>query len=259
MRTAPITRIVAHQGFHAGPEPTVRNSMEAFRRASTLGIDAFETDIHRTKDGVLILNHDPHVSKGGPLIADLTYDQLPLLEDGQKYGKVAELAALAQATGHKVDFEIKEPGYERQIVEELSAALPLDQWEIISFVPDAIRAVEAVNPAVRTGFLGPELKPEVRDSWFYPVMRFFQDLFHVHPTLDRAREIGADFVSTNWREATTPFIHDAIKRGIPLDVWTVDDAATMQRLLRDGVTGIVTNQAPMAKAIRDAHISPPAK
>src|SRR3954451_10624872 len=49
-------RIYAHRGASAElPE----NTMAAFRRAVELGADALELDIHGTRDGVLVVAHDP--------------------------------------------------------------------------------------------------------------------------------------------------------------------------------------------------------
>lgn len=49
-----LPQIIAHRGFKAVyPE----NTMFAFKGAVETGADAVETDIHLTKDGVVVLSH----------------------------------------------------------------------------------------------------------------------------------------------------------------------------------------------------------
>src|SRR3954465_686926 len=52
--------------------------MAAFRRAVELGVDALELDIHATRDGVLVVSHDPdgrRMAGVAQRLADLTYDE----------------------------------------------------------------------------------------------------------------------------------------------------------------------------------------
>ena len=51
-------KLIAHRGYavHAP-----QNSLEAFEAAGKLGYWAIETDVHKTKDGVLVCNHDSTV------------------------------------------------------------------------------------------------------------------------------------------------------------------------------------------------------
>jgi len=51
---------IAHRGFKAKyPE----NTMAAFRGAVKAGSHALETDIHLSKDGVVVLSHDPTLKR----------------------------------------------------------------------------------------------------------------------------------------------------------------------------------------------------
>src|SRR5450432_2335644 len=51
-----VTIVYAHRGARVElPE----NTMPAFRRALELGADALEIDCHMTKDGVVVVSHDP--------------------------------------------------------------------------------------------------------------------------------------------------------------------------------------------------------
>src|SRR5207245_7758006 len=49
-------RLYAHRGAAAElPE----NTLPGFERALQVGADALEMDVHRTRDGVIVVSHDP--------------------------------------------------------------------------------------------------------------------------------------------------------------------------------------------------------
>ena len=53
-------RLYAHRGASAElPE----NTMPAFERAVEIGVDALETDVHVTRDGRLVVSHDPTAAR----------------------------------------------------------------------------------------------------------------------------------------------------------------------------------------------------
>ena len=67
---------LAHRGYSAKyPE----NTMEAFIKAYEKGFDGVETDVHLTKDGVLVLIHDEKINRtstGKGYVKDLTIQEL---------------------------------------------------------------------------------------------------------------------------------------------------------------------------------------
>jgi glycerophosphoryl diester phosphodiesterase len=60
--------VIAHRGA-SGYE--YENSRAAFRRAVMLDADGVELDIHATRDGGIVVHHDPDVPGFGP-IAEMT-------------------------------------------------------------------------------------------------------------------------------------------------------------------------------------------
>jgi glycerophosphoryl diester phosphodiesterase len=243
-------QVLAHRGYHppGGPEG---NSLGAFQAGINLGVDALELDVRRTRDGVLVINHDATVADGRK-IADLDYAQLPLLADGQRIPTLAEVADLAGRTGAHLAVELKEGGYEREAVDTLLARMPVGQLEMISFDQEAIAKVERYHPEIRTGILARPLPGFLRSTPLYPLVVGVMDLLHKHPSLDAAARIGADYVSMEHGAATDDYIADARSRGIGVDAWTVDDPVEIQRLLDDGIQGIVTDRPDLALQQRNA-------
>ncbi|MCQ2432885.1 MAG: hypothetical protein MJ175_09825, partial [Clostridia bacterium] len=119
--THPIT-VAAHRG-NSGH--FAENTMPAFRSAIELGADMIETDIHLTKDNVLVLMHDNAVDRttdGTGNIADFTYEELTKLNCNPKgeYAKIPtleEFMTLCAENDMMVNLEIKEyhvPGNEER-------------------------------------------------------------------------------------------------------------------------------------------------
>src|SRR5512137_157881 len=65
--------ILSHRGYHADNIP--ENTLEAFERAVSLGVDGIETDIRMSADGLPILFHD-RLAPGGREVSLLTQAEL---------------------------------------------------------------------------------------------------------------------------------------------------------------------------------------
>ncbi|MDH7459932.1 glycerophosphodiester phosphodiesterase family protein [Chitinophagaceae bacterium 26-R-25] len=73
---SPVVLVAAHRGAHLeAPE----NSLAAFKKAIDLGIDIFEMDVRRTKDGKLVIMHDRTVNRttnGTGRVDSLTFEEI---------------------------------------------------------------------------------------------------------------------------------------------------------------------------------------
>ena len=79
-------RLCAHRGMvHMAPE----NTIPSMALAVSLGCCELEIDVRPTKDGVLVISHDPHVHRltdSDGIIQEMTYDELMRLDPGAKFG-----------------------------------------------------------------------------------------------------------------------------------------------------------------------------
>lgn len=85
-------KIIGHRGVR-GPAP--ENTLAAIDAALSQGADEIEVDIRETRDGVLVLHHDPAIcvsGKRGVPIADKSYEELK--------AEKPDLCSLADAIGH---------------------------------------------------------------------------------------------------------------------------------------------------------------
>ena len=80
-------QVVAHRGCRSlYPE----NTLEGFRKAISLGVDAVEFDVHPTRDGKLVITHDDTLercSNGTGMVHDHTLAELKALDFGSWKGE----------------------------------------------------------------------------------------------------------------------------------------------------------------------------
>ncbi len=76
---------VAHRGHSiACPE----NTLEAYRKAIELGVEAIECDVNITRDGKLVMMHDPTLDRtttGSGLVSASTWEEVQRLDAGGKF------------------------------------------------------------------------------------------------------------------------------------------------------------------------------
>jgi glycerophosphoryl diester phosphodiesterase len=84
--TSPLPRLCAHRGLsQACPE----NTLPAFAAAMAAGAHEIEFDLWRTRDGVLVVCHDPSLDRttdGTGQVADLTWAEVRSLDAGIRSG-----------------------------------------------------------------------------------------------------------------------------------------------------------------------------
>jgi glycerophosphoryl diester phosphodiesterase len=114
-------KIIGHRGV-AGL--ALENTLSSFELARLLGVDAVELDIHKTKDGRLVVSHDGDLERIGNArvkIADLDLKDLQniTLSDGQS--RVPTLDGALRAVGDiPVIVEIKSTDCVPELIEELT-------------------------------------------------------------------------------------------------------------------------------------------
>jgi len=124
-------------------------------RALELGAEAIELDVHATKDGTVVVHHDPIVNAPGlppRPIAELSVAELRDFRLEQNV-EVPTLAAVLEAVGGDVTVyvEIKAPSIEPlvvRIIREHEA-----NCAVHSFDHRIVKTVKSIFPAVRTGVL----------------------------------------------------------------------------------------------------------
>lgn len=229
---------IAHRGA-SGEGLAPENTLAACERAIELGVDLLEVDVHATRDGHLVVLHDPTLDRttdlSGPVAEkslaeirradagswfDPKYrgERVPLLEEVLDLARRRALVLVEIKARHIAERVL-------QIVEEMGAG---DQVVIQSFAPQIVRRVKLLEPAMPAALLVSALPTT--------------------PSRIRARRLGREVLEVGanavaiWQAALTPpLLEEMRQRAIGVWTWTVDDEIVMRDLALMGVQGIITN------------------
>ncbi len=143
--------IIAHRGV---PRQQPENSLPGFELAVRQKVHGIELDVHATKDGVVVVHHDPNI-RHGPLINTLTLTELhryPLTSGVEIPTLAAVLDRMARALPPPIVYvEVKGKGIEEAVVEVLEfARVPT---AVHSFDHRVAARVTALAPRIPTGIL----------------------------------------------------------------------------------------------------------
>jgi glycerophosphoryl diester phosphodiesterase len=236
-------QIIAHRGASAyAPE----NTLAAFRAAAARGATLFELDVQQTKDGKLVVVHDTtlgrttNVEKVFPAkkpwrVRDLTLAQIRKLDAGSWFGStyrgqrvptLGETLRTMDGKGLDMLLEVKSPslypGIGKRVAAELRAHpgwLDSDRVIVQSFDWPFIRAFHGRLPQAPTGLLGTPSTSGLRAASTY-----------------------AGYINPRYGDVTAGYVASVHKRGMKIFPWTVNDSATMRRIIRTGADGIITNK-----------------
>ena len=220
---------------HRGASSMVReNTLEAFQKAIDLRADMIEFDVRRTRDQRYVIHHDPRIADK-PL-NEITCHEVREIARSMGF-HVPELEeALRLACGRiGLDIELKEEGYEKEVLDRISDVLPEADYIVSSFHASSISRVKNYRSGVRTGFIFQDARALTTDilegdaDWLFPVQTVASD-----ELLARMRRTGKKIA-----------------------VWTVNETKQMKRLLDDNrVEGIITDRADAALAVRAGRKAP---
>lgn len=137
------------------------NTMLSFYTGIYMGANGIETDVQKTKDGVLVLFHDDTLERilgiGGS-IKDYTYEELLTynVKNGLLFDKIPTFEDfLKHFSIYDITFaiELKVMGIEREVADMIRKYGIEDKVIVTSFMFDAIAEMRRVAPELRVGYL----------------------------------------------------------------------------------------------------------
>lgn len=228
--------VIAHRGashyYH-------ENTLEAFEAAVDMRAEMMELDVRHTGDGILVVHHDSDFA--GREIRDMTESEIREKAGDTGY-RIPGLAEVLEFCAGKIplDIELKETGYEEQVLEEILDVMKVDQFIISSVHESAIRKAKDLQPDLRTGLI---LSSQPR----------WQLLTKLYPER-RARRAGADILVVSMKLLKVGFLTTTQGMDLPLWIYTVNDRKELWKMtVEKRVSAIFTNRPDVALLLRDLH------
>lgn len=245
----PMPRVVAHRG-DSGSFP--ENTLSAFESAVSMQVDVIETDVHISKDGHIVIWHDPTLDRNTDAtgrIEDHTLKELKTfdagytftVDDGKTFpfrNKGVRLATLAEAletfptTRFNVDLKSKEPEIVDAFIDLIRKENAFDRVIGASFHLKNLQALRSKEKRIQTSLTTLEVVPLLAKQKLGLLSSKKQNdltVFQVPP-----RQWGIEVV-------TPRFVEIMHKRGAIIQVWTINEKEEMKRLFDMGVDSVMTD------------------
>ena len=243
----------AHRG---GSESAPENTLPAFAAAVELGYLYLETDVHLTRDGVVVAFHDARIDRvtdGRGAIAELSIAELETADAGHAFtpdggrthpfrGRGVTVPRLERLLERWPQARLNIDPKSDAVVEPLAALIERHAaWSRVcigSFSDRRLRRVRALARGHACTSKGPHAIAVARAV----------------AGLGRIPRAHADCVPVPVRHGPFPivtrrFVAAAHRAALPVHVWTIDDEATMHRLLDLGVDGIMTDRPGLLREV----------
>lgn len=220
----------AHRG---ASEYYPENTLRSFYAGLDMRADGIETDIQRTKDGVLVLHHDdtltrvPHASGA---VKDYTYAELLAMDFGVFKGerfageRIVRLDTFLTHFGRRgltLALEIKQYGVEAESLATVNAHDCRGDVIFTSFMWQSIEDLRKLDDSIRLGLLTEtEITPELLDKL---------EAFHIQQICPRIDLVTEESMKL------------AVNRGFSVRFWGIKNTDDMHRAISLGGDGMTCN------------------
>jgi glycerophosphoryl diester phosphodiesterase len=244
---AVVKGVTAHRGYSAAyPE----NTLPAFQGGVNAHADWVELDIHKTKDGQIVISHDvstKRTSEVDLLIANSTYQQLQEVDVATEFRKQKRLT-LAQCPVQRMPL-LKDAV--QLIMKQNRTHLSIQPKA--DCVKEAIAIVKQLKAERMVGFNDASLKYMSQVKELAPEIPVFWDRLpttNVEEDIRIAKEKGFETLVVHYKGLTAEKVKQIHAANLQAGAWTVDDRETMERLLNMGIDRIYTDEPKLLIAVK---------
>ncbi len=227
-------KVIAHRGNWDHPG-CAQNSIASLRKAAEAGCYGSEFDVNVTKDGIAVVNHDRTVGKINieknpySAIKDSKLangETLPTLKEylaeGKKYPQMKLILEIKSASNQAAERRATDI-----IMKEVEEMGVQDQVEYIAFSLNVVKQVMKNDPKAFVAYLNGDLSPI---------------------DLKKIEIPGLDY-NTNIMRQNPGWFQQAKKKGIHINVWTVDNPDDIRYMINNGVDYITTNKPELTQQL----------
>lgn len=207
------------------------NTLAAFDAASAAGADMVEIDLQVTRDGQIVVLHDPTLERLWGLdraVAELELSTVQALGEADLF--VPTLAQVLATVRLPLMIDFTGPSVVRGAVAAVRAAGAMPSSLFVSGHLGALAGVRDLAPEARIGVTWTAAEP---------------------PAMSLLSSLDAEFWNPMFplvTEERVAALHDA---GYWISTWTVDEPDQMGRLLDMGVDALISNRVSVLRRVLD--------
>lgn len=223
-----MVKICAHRGnWREAPE----NTLPAIQSAIDLGVDMIEIDVHRTKDGHVVVSHDHDLFRifgTHGIIKDLTLAEVQTFRDkflGLPVPQLYEVLDIIKKSNVILNIELKAAEIESKCLEMVKERQMGHQIVYSSFMAPPLMRLKEYDPNAVVCSLSGQFPPEK---------------FEIY--LNAAKMVGAAYMNMHYATLNPETFQKVSELGFKIMAWTVDAPKDIQRLIDLGVDTIITNE-----------------
>ncbi len=228
--------VIAHRGA-SGHRP--ENTLSAYELAIEMRADMIEIDLHKTKDGHIVITHDAELPGLGG-IADHTLEELRSLDmgEGEKIPILGEVLD-GFASRIPVNLEIKwgaAGDYDRleeQTLEALRVRGLGTDILFSCFRRSVLERLRDQDPKARLALL---VSPQSKT-------------YSLASALEHAAALGCEALNPHWSQVDEELVERSHGAGLAVNVYTVNETQGMRRMLDLRVDGVFTNFPDRLRAL----------
>lgn len=248
----PYPRAFAHRGWHLGALAGMENSLGAFRRAVAEGYRYLETDVHATRDDVVVVIHDATLDRttdGSGAIRQLDWATVRTAKVGGREPVCRLADLLEELPDTLLNIDVKADSAVDPVLDLLQGTGAWHRVCLASFSDARLQRMrKAAGPRLLTS-MGTMSAAALR-------LRSATAFLRVGPP------IRGDLAQLPRRMYGVPMVDRALvryahRRGWEVHVWTVDRVADMEALLELGIDGLVTDRPDLLREVFRARHSWP--
>ena len=210
--------VIAHRGA-SGYE--YENSRAAFRRAVMLDADGVELDVHATRDGGIVVHHDPEIPGVGPICQlSLAEARQVRIRSGETLPLLTEILDLVGDRDVWVEVKTLPAVYDHVLLNILDQGPAPSRYAIHSFDHRIVHRLGQARPSLPRGVL---------------LSAYLQDPVAV------MRAVGATTLWQEWQQVDQELVANVHEAGLRVIAWTVNEIGDLDRMVRLGVDGLCGN------------------
>lgn len=240
--------VTAHRGNSVDfPE----NTLPAFQSGIHAGADWLELDVYRTRDGKLVVTHDPttaRVADKSLVVADSTCEELLALDVASGFRK----------TSGKTIQEV--PKGAMPLLKDVLRLVMTQPKTRVSIQPktdcvaDAVAMIKSLKAERWVGFNDGSLQYMSEVKRLAPEIPVFWDrsVSDIDADIQTAKEHGFESIVLHFPTVTKEKIDKIRAAGLEAGAWTVNDRETMLRLLDLGIQRLYTDDPRLLLRLLDA-------